>query len=127
MVEVAPPEVYAEAAITPKTLTYRDTRYVTATRVPLRRSPREQREKGAFQARYERWAPLTPVEVLDVLDGFDRPWWIVGGWATEAATGYRREHEDTDMSLMLRDTRRNLLHELDRMHLIAMATTGQLS
>lgn len=72
-------------------------------REPLRRSPKEQRDEDEFQALYGRWAPLTPAEVADVLAGFDRPWWVVGGWAVEAATGYRREHEDTDISLLACD------------------------
>ncbi len=29
--------------------------------------------------------------------------WVVGGWAIEAATGYRREHEDTDVSILASD------------------------
>jgi hypothetical protein len=37
------------------------------------------------------------------MEGFDRPWWVVGGWAIEAATGYRREHEDTDVSILVCD------------------------
>ena len=69
-------------------------------REPLRRSPREQTEEDEFQALYGRWSALPPREVADLLTGFDRPWWVVGGWAIEAATGYRREHEDTDISLL---------------------------
>lgn len=72
-------------------------------REPLRRSPREQREEDDFQALYGRWSPWTPAEVAGMLAGFDRPWWVVGGWAIEAATGYRREHEDTDISLLACD------------------------
>ena len=37
--------------------------------------------------------------------GFDRPWWVVGGWAIEAATGFRRVHDDTDISILARDVR----------------------
>ncbi|TWP37130.1 hypothetical protein [Leekyejoonella antrihumi] len=37
------------------------------------------------------------------MNGFDRPWWVVGGWAIEAATGYRRQHEDTDVSILTCD------------------------
>jgi hypothetical protein len=74
-----------------------------ADRVPLRRSPEEQAEEDAFHALYGEWQPLTPAEVARELDGFDRPWWVVGGWAIEAATGYRREHEDTDISILSSD------------------------
>ena len=72
-------------------------------RVPLVRTLEEQAEEDAFQALYGRWAPLTPAELAVELAGFDRPWWVVGGWAIEAATGYRREHEDTDISLLSSD------------------------
>ncbi|GGN08055.1 hypothetical protein GCM10009721_39730 [Terrabacter tumescens] len=72
-------------------------------RESLMSSPKEQREEDEFQALYGRGAPLTPAEVADVLAGFDRPWWVVGGWAIEAATGYLREHEDTDISLLACD------------------------
>ena len=43
---------------------------------------------------------MAPTELAEQMRGFDRPWWIVGGWAIEAATGFRREHEDTDMSIL---------------------------
>jgi hypothetical protein len=35
--------------------------------------------------------------------GFERPWWVVGGWAIEAFTGVPREHEDIDVSILVRD------------------------
>lgn len=76
---------------------------MSAQREPLLRSPEEQRDEEDFLALYGPWAPLTPVEVVDLLAGFDRPWWVVGGWAIEAATGYQREHEDTDISLLAGD------------------------
>lgn len=79
-------------------------------REPLRRSPREQREEDEFQALYGRWSPLTPTQVAGLLAGFDRPWWVVGGWAVEAATGYRREHEDTDISLLACDVSAFVAH-----------------
>lgn len=72
-------------------------------RVPLVRTPEEQAEEDAFLALYGGWEPLTPGDVARELAGFDRPWWVVGGWAIEAATGYRREHEDTDISLLSSD------------------------
>jgi aminoglycoside-2''-adenylyltransferase len=74
-----------------------------AHRVPLRRSPQEQAEEAVFRALYGPWQPLSPTEVARELAGFDRPWWVVGGWAIEAATGYRREHEDTDISILACD------------------------
>ncbi len=72
-------------------------------RVPLRRSPEEEAEEAAFLHLYGAWSALTPAELAVELAGFDRPWWVVGGWAIEAATGFRREHEDTDVSLLARD------------------------
>lgn len=73
---------------------------MTPSRVPLVRSADEQAEEDAFFALYGAWAPLSPTEVAAELAGFDRPWWVVGGWAIEAASGYQREHEDTDISLL---------------------------
>ncbi|MDN5766800.1 MAG: hypothetical protein L0H96_12820 [Humibacillus sp.] len=73
---------------------------MTSERVSLQRSAAEQRTEDEFYAVYGPWAPLTPAEVAEVLARFDRPWWVVGGWAVEAATGYRREHEDTDISML---------------------------
>ena len=37
-------------------------------------------------------------QLVDFMAGFDRPWWIVGGWSIEAFTGVPREHEDVDLS-----------------------------
>ncbi|CAI9418803.1 hypothetical protein [Nocardioides sp. T2.26MG-1] len=73
------------------------------TRVPLEKTAEEHAEDEAFLALYGPWAPLGPAELARELAGFDRPWWVVGGWAIEAATGYRREHEDTDISLLVCD------------------------
>ncbi|HEX6150797.1 nucleotidyltransferase domain-containing protein [Nocardioides sp.] len=46
---------------------------------------------------------MEPSEFAREMTGFDRPWWVVGGWAIEAATGYRREHEDLDVSILASD------------------------
>jgi hypothetical protein len=72
-------------------------------RVPLRRSAEEQAEEAAFLALYGAWTPMEPSEFAEELRGFDRPWWVVGGWAIEAATGFRREHEDLDVSILACD------------------------
>jgi hypothetical protein len=66
---------------------------------PLHRSPAEQAAEEAFLDLYGPWDPLTPLQVAEVLRGFERPWWIVGGWAIDAATGVPREHEDVDVSM----------------------------
>lgn len=72
-------------------------------RVPLLRNAAEKAQEDQFLALYGAWAPLSPPELARELAGFPRPWWVVGGWAIEAATGYRREHEDTDISLLACD------------------------
>ncbi len=57
----------------------------------------------SFERWYGPWEPLTPAEVLELLAGFDAPWWIVGGHAIEAATGASRRHEDIDVAVFRRD------------------------
>ncbi len=79
------------------------TGHVDRGRVPLRRTPEDEAEEAAFLALYGSWSALTPTEFASEMAGFDQPWWVVGGWAIEAATGFRREHEDTDVSLLARD------------------------
>ena len=50
------------------------------------------------------WVPLDPVEVRHLLRGFDRPWWISGGWALDMFLGRKtRQHEDTDVEFLHRD------------------------
>jgi len=52
---------------------------------------------------YGPWQPFTPAEVKALLEGFPRPWWLIGGHAIEAFTGVRRPHEDVDLSIFGRD------------------------
>jgi hypothetical protein len=52
---------------------------------------------------YGAWDPLDPPGVAALMAGFERPWWIVGGWAIEAFTGTAREHEDVDLSILACD------------------------
>lgn len=85
-------------------------------RVPLEKTDEERAEDDAFEALYGPWAPLEPIELARELDGFDRPWWVVGGWAIEAATGFRREHEDTDISLLACDVPAFVEFVRDRWH-----------
>ena len=70
---------------------------------PLVRTPEEQAEEDSFLRRYGPWQVLTPSEVAAMLSEHDRPWWIVGGWAIDAATGLPREHEDIDVSMLASD------------------------
>lgn len=85
-------------------------------RIPLERTPEEQAEEDAFLALYGAWAPMEPRDFAKEMDGFDRPWWFVGGWAIEAASGYRREHEDTDVSMLASDVPAFVEFMRDRWH-----------
>ena len=73
---------------------------MTAEREPLHRTPSEVAEDEEFFRWYGPWAPLDPEGVVQLMAGFERPWWIVGGWSIEAFTGRPREHEDIDVSLL---------------------------
>lgn len=48
------------------------------------------------------------------MEGFDRPWWIIGGWSIEAFTGIAREHEDMDISILSSDAQAFRLFLADR-------------
>ena len=72
-------------------------------RVRLVRNADEQAAEAAFHALYGPWAPMNPTSFATEMVGFDRPWWVVGGWAIEAVTGFCREHEDLDISLLACD------------------------
>ena len=85
-------------------------------RVPVVRGAAEQAEDEAFLRLYGEWAPLTPLQMAAELEGFDRPWWVVGGWAVEAATGFRREHEDLDVSILACDVPALVEHVRGRWH-----------
>jgi hypothetical protein len=37
------------------------------------------------------------------MQGFDRPWWIIGGWSIEVFTGVVRSHDDMDISILSSD------------------------
>ncbi|MGH3362209.1 MAG: nucleotidyltransferase domain-containing protein [Nocardioides sp.] len=86
-------------------------------REPLRRTPQELAEDQAFFDRYGDWAPLDPPALAEFMAGFDRPWWIVGGWAIEVFTGAPREHEDVDLSILACDIPALREHVGDRWHL----------
>lgn len=60
-------------------------------------------DDAEFYRWYGVWAPLDPPGLAELMAGFDRPWWIVGGWSIEAFTGVPREHEDVDLSLLACD------------------------
>lgn len=56
-----------------------------------------------FHRWYGGWDPLTPATVAEFMRGFERPWWIVGGWAIEKWSGIHRSHEDMDVSIFSSD------------------------
>ena len=71
----------------------------------------------AWQRIYGPFEPLTPMELRDLMRGFERPWWIVGGYAMEAFTGIEREHEDIDMCIFVEDEQAFRAHLEPRYHL----------
>jgi hypothetical protein len=65
---------------------------------------RDEAAEAEYWARlYGRWQPLTLPQATDFLAGFDRPWWVVGGWSIDAFTGVAREHSDVDISILSGD------------------------
>ncbi|WP_435749138.1 nucleotidyltransferase domain-containing protein [Microbacterium sp. PMB16] len=73
---------------------------MSASPVPLPQPPSARPLPPAEFARwYGGWDPLTPESIGEFLAGFDRPWWIIGGWALEKSTGVSRGHEDLDISI----------------------------
>ena len=79
-------------------------------------SPEPQHER-AWQRIYGRFEPLTPGQLQELLRGFERPWWLVGGYALEAFTGVPREHEDIDVAIFVEDVRAFRTHLEPRYHL----------
>ncbi len=86
-------------------------------REPLPRSPDEVAEDDYWDRLYGHWEPLDPAGAEAFFDGFERPWWIVGGWSLEAFTGAAREHEDVDVSLLASDVAALRDHVGDRWQL----------
>ncbi|MCZ7578424.1 MAG: acetate--CoA ligase family protein [Dehalococcoidia bacterium] len=70
-----------------------------------------------FARIYGPFAETTPPELQALMQGFERPWWIVGGWALDAFTGLERDHEDTDMSIFVDDVPAFRAHLEPRFHL----------
>jgi hypothetical protein len=86
-------------------------------REPLPQTAEEKAEDAAFFRLYGEWAALDPPQLVAFMDGFARPWWILGGWAIEAFTGAQREHEDIDLSILACDVPALRDHVGDRWHL----------
>ena len=89
---------------------------VVELRLPLQRSADEAAQENAFLDLYGGWAPWTPARAAEELSAFDRPWWVVGGWAIEAACGVQREHEDLDVSILACDVPALVEHLSGRWH-----------
>lgn len=53
---------------------------------------------------YPAWQPITADQMAHLLQGFNKFWWIAGGWAIELLVGHPiRPHGDIDISLLRRD------------------------
>ncbi|HET7432637.1 MAG TPA: hypothetical protein VFJ89_14110 [Nocardioides sp.] len=72
-------------------------------RETLPQSDEERAETASWEHLYGPWDSFDLDGARSFFDGFDRPWWLVGGWAIEAFTGAPREHEDIDVSVLARD------------------------
>lgn len=86
-------------------------------REALPRTPDEVADDEYWERLYGDWTPLDPEGAREFFDGFERPWWIVGGWSIEAFTGAAREHEDLDVSLLSSDVAALRAHVGDRWQL----------
>ena len=84
---------------------------------PLEFTAEERAEDAVFYRTYGPWEPLDVDGARALLDGFERPWWLVGGYAIEAFTGALREHEDIDVSVLACDAPLLREHVGDRWHL----------
>ena len=94
-------------------------------REPLDFTEDEAAEERAFLDLYGPWAPLDLDGARAFFDGFDRPWWVVGGWSVEVFTGHQREHEDIDVSILACDAPAFREFVGDRWHLWSN-TSGSL-
>ena len=56
-----------------------------------------------FERWYGPWSPLDVDGIARLLDGFDAPWWVVGGYAIERFTRTARRHEDIDIAVLRPD------------------------
>jgi hypothetical protein len=77
-------------------------------REPVERSEAEEAEDHYWERLYGVYDCFDPAGMREFFAGFERPWWVVGGWAIEAFTfehgaGAPREHEDIDVSILVCD------------------------
>ncbi|MGC4109219.1 MAG: hypothetical protein QM747_02060 [Nocardioides sp.] len=90
-------------------------------REPLPLSEAEHAEDQRWERIYGAWDALDLDGARAFFEGFERPWWVVGGWAIEAFTGAEREHEDVDVSLLACDVPAFREFVGDRWHLWTIA------
>lgn len=70
-------------------------------------------------------AGRTPADAAHLLANYPGRWWVAGGWAVEAFTGVKRQHDDLDLEVPRRESpllRRHFEGRLD----IWTATDGAL-
>jgi len=72
-------------------------------REPIPKSEAEAAEDDYWDELYGGFDCFDPAGIEEFMAGFERPWWIIGGWAIEAFTGAPREHEDVDVSILVCD------------------------
>jgi hypothetical protein len=67
-------------------------------------------DDATFDRIYGAWDPPTLPRLQAAFAGFDRPWWVCGGWAIELAGGVARPHHDLDVLILLDDLPRLRRH-----------------
>ena len=88
---------------------------------PLVRTQAEIAEAEYWEYLYGPWDPLDVAGVAAFMNGFTRPWWVVGGRAIDAFTRVPREHEDVDVSVLACDVPALRAHVGDRWHVWNLA------
>ncbi len=60
------------------------------------------------------WKPLVPADAARLLRGYERPWWVGGGWALDLFLGRTtRPHADLDVVVLRDDQERLRRHFAD--------------
>ena len=67
-------------------------------REPVLRSEAEEAEDHYWERLYGVYDCFDPAGIAEFFEGFERPWWVVGGWAIEAFTGAPRVSTRTSTS-----------------------------
>ena len=72
----------------------------------------------------ERWEPLTPEQVVDLLRGVEVPWSIAGGWALDLHLGRpTRAHRDIEIAVFRSDVEKLCAHLRKWEHYVASEGT----